>query len=409
MEDIKRARDEAQDALTNAENEFYEAVKKLESQLETAMARLVEPLVNAERKFVAVKAEIVAVKDEIAAAEDQFAAVKHQLHEQSHSVGSALLPADGLGVFSPLQVDAFTGTSSHRCKTAIYHYDFYLDHDLARLVPLFQDDCLRNPQVAGATFSQVPLAADGSENAFVDHAVAVLEPRLVLISKEILGLANVFVAKLHKNSSRLSTAFEPEVPVDLERSLDQSLLDMHLFVPLTKYRCEVFKCTWCRVHQVVVKAAPCNDDELVAEITNEVEIYHCLHSLQGTVIPWLYDYGHMWINGNKYMAIVVEQIEDKDLGAGLELDTRLSLTELSDAERTACMNALGRIHGLGVTHSDVRGANLLFRDKAGQRGSPVYIDFGFAKVMDDCQQAKIDRQDDYLRLLKVFKGHSFHG
>ncbi|KAJ2803320.1 hypothetical protein H4R21_002079 [Coemansia helicoidea] len=217
-------------------------------------------------------------------------------------------------------------------------------------------------------------------------------------------------------SSGLSTAVGAEDTVDMDGWLEHSLLDLDSLVSLSTYRCEMFMGTWGGTRPVVVKAAPVDDEERADEIRNEVAVYRRLRLLQGTDIPRLLAWGSLVLHGRMLVAIVLERIEDRDMINGMardapqpvNLDSRAALKELSDVERTACLNALGRVHRLGVVHNDIRGANVLFRDdKAGKHRSPVIIDFGFATVASK-QAGKAARKADYTRLLDVFNARSIY-
>ncbi|KAJ2765890.1 hypothetical protein IWQ56_003920, partial [Coemansia nantahalensis] len=217
-------------------------------------------------------------------------------------------------------------------------------------------------------------------------------------------------------SSGLSTAVSTEDTVDMDSWLEHSLLDLDSLISLNTYRCEMFMGTWDGSRPVIIKAAPVDDEERADEIRNEVAVYRRLRLLQGTDIPRLLAWGSLVLHGRMLVAIVLERIEDRDMINGMardapqpvNLDSRSALKELSDVERTACLNALGRVHRLGVVHNDIRGANVLFRDdKAGKHRSPVIIDFGFATVASK-QAGKAARKADYTRLLDVFNACSIY-
>ncbi|KAJ2827408.1 hypothetical protein IWW50_001902 [Coemansia erecta] len=145
------------------------------------------------------------------------------------------------------------------------------------------------------------------------------------------------------------------------------------------------------------------------ELRAEVRAYHRLHDLQGLVVPRIISYGYADISGRKYGVLVVEYIGDGDVQSSLTMDTREELKQLTVAEKTACLNALGAIHRRGVVHGDVRGANLLLRPRGSDgRLWPVFIDFGFALLMDKATDHLYDRSADYFRLLDAFEGKSIY-
>ncbi|KAJ2682966.1 hypothetical protein H4R19_007055, partial [Coemansia spiralis] len=65
---------------------------------------------------------------------------------------------------------------------------------------MFQAECLQNPRVASGRFELTNDAASAREDAFVDREVKHLGPRLQLVAKEVLGLRNLHLSKLHTNS-----------------------------------------------------------------------------------------------------------------------------------------------------------------------------------------------------------------
>ncbi|KAJ2473195.1 hypothetical protein IWW56_006016, partial [Coemansia sp. RSA 2131] len=138
-----------------------------------------------------------------------------------------------------------------------------------------------------------------------------------------------------------------------------------------------------------------------------VRAYHRLRDLQGTIVPRVFSYGYATIGRYRFGILAIEFIGNDKIMLPLEMDQRVELKNLTDAEKTACLNALGAIHRRGVVHGDIRGANLLFRSHGlGNNLEPVFIDFGFAQLTGDATKLANAKTEDYFRLLDTFKGIS---
>ncbi|KAJ1851043.1 hypothetical protein LPJ76_006254 [Coemansia sp. RSA 638] len=158
---------------------------------------------------------------------------------------------------------------------------------------------------------------------------------------------------------------------------------------------------------VIIKAAPTNNIEILNELRMEVRAYHRLRDLQGTIVPRVFSYGYATIDGDFFGILAIEFIDNGKMMSALDMDQRMELKNLTDAEKTACLNALGAIHRRGVVHGDIRGANLLFRSRGlGNNLEPVFIDFGFAQLTGDATKLANAKTEDYFRLLDTFKGIS---
>ncbi|KAJ2193962.1 hypothetical protein GGH18_002381 [Coemansia sp. RSA 530] len=157
--------------------------------------------------------------------------------------------------------------------------------------------------------------------------------------------------------------------------------------------------------RVIIKAAPADNIEILDELRMEVRAYHRLRDLQGTIVPRVFSYGYATIDGHRFGILVIEFIGNDKIMSALDMDQRMELKNLTDAERTACLNALGAIHKRGVIHGDIRGANLLFRSHGlGNNLEPVFIDFGFAQLAGNATKLSNAKTEDYFRLLDTFKG-----
>ncbi|KAJ2558182.1 hypothetical protein EV175_000914 [Coemansia sp. RSA 1933] len=174
-------------------------------------------------------------------------------------------------------------------------------------------------------------------------------------------------------------------------------------------RCgKIYSGQWRDGQQVIVKATPANDRELMDELRAEIRAYSRLRDLQGSIVPLIITYGYADIDGQSSGILVVEKIQGENILSAVRMDKRSALTRLSNAERVTCLNALGKIHRRGVSPNDIRGANLLFRPrKSGEKLCPVFIDFGFA-MLDTGNKFKQAKEYDYLRMLDVFKGTVFY-
>ncbi|KAJ1787777.1 hypothetical protein LPJ59_005669, partial [Coemansia sp. RSA 2399] len=137
-------------------------------------------------------------------------------------------------------------------------------------------------------------------------------------------------------------------------------------------RCgKIYTGRWSDGQQVVVKATPVGNYELLDELRTEIRAYSRLHDLQGTTVPRLIAHGYANINGRPVGILVVEQIEGEKILSAYAMDTRSALKRLSYDEKFACLRALKMIHSCGVSPADIRGANILFRPrKAGERLRP---------------------------------------
>ncbi|KAJ2776586.1 hypothetical protein H4R18_005591, partial [Coemansia javaensis] len=152
--------------------------------------------------------------------------------------------------------------------------------------------------------------------------------------------------------------------IDMTRRLSQSFQGRKLDHIHISFK-TTYATTWndgTRDVKVVLKATPRSDARRILAARHEIAAYHRLRPLQGTCIPRLLDYGRTEPNGEKCFGIVMERIEDRDLGAQKMLDFRPSIGKLSDQERAACRDVIRKIHDLGVVHRDIRGGNLMFRD-----------------------------------------------
>ncbi|KAJ2656949.1 hypothetical protein IW148_005387 [Coemansia sp. RSA 1199] len=158
---------------------------------------------------------------------------------------------------------------------------------------------------------------------------------------------------------------------------------------------------------VIIKAAPTNNIEILNELRMEVHAYHRLRDLQGTIVPRVFSYGYATIDGDFLGILAIEFIDNGKMMSALDMDQRMELKNLTDAEKTACLNALGAIHKRGVIHGDIRGANLIFRSRGlGNNLEPVFIDFGFAQLSGNATKLANAKTEDYFRLLDTFKGIS---
>ncbi|KAJ2657781.1 hypothetical protein IW148_005007 [Coemansia sp. RSA 1199] len=158
---------------------------------------------------------------------------------------------------------------------------------------------------------------------------------------------------------------------------------------------------------ILIKAAPTDNVEILNELRMEVRAYHRLRDLQGTIVPRVFSYGYATIGRYRFGILAIEFIGNHKIMLPLEMDQRMELKNLTDAEKTACLNALGAIHKRGVIHGDIRGANLIFRSHGlGNNLEPVFIDFGFAQLTGDATKLANAKTEDYFRLLDTFKGIS---
>ncbi|KAJ2785433.1 hypothetical protein H4R18_000516 [Coemansia javaensis] len=200
-----------------------------------------------------------------------------------------------------------------------------------------------------------------------------------------------------------AAADKASIEIDMTRRLSQSLQGRKLGLI---YRCfkTTYATTWNDGEQevkAVIKVTPRNDTNQMFSTRNEIIVYHRLRSLQGTCIPRLLDYGRTELNGKRYFAVVVERIEDRKLGAQQMPDFRPSIGKLSDRERAACRDAIGKMHDLGVIHWDIRGSNLMFRDNLpGPSRIPVFIGLACAAILDNISDE--DEDEDYACLKQMF-------
>ncbi|KAJ2847192.1 hypothetical protein IWW36_003979, partial [Coemansia brasiliensis] len=104
-------------------------------------------------------------------------------------------------IFGPFKVQEDDGSSSnHQSKTARYSYLFFRSKDLVPLAARFQETCMQNTRVAKCQFDRRPPASGRLEDPFVDQIVSEMAPRLKVILESVVGLRNVSLRKLHKNS-----------------------------------------------------------------------------------------------------------------------------------------------------------------------------------------------------------------
>ncbi|KAJ2778180.1 hypothetical protein H4R18_004772 [Coemansia javaensis] len=196
---------------------------------------------------------------------------------------------------------------------------------------------------------------------------------------------------------------ECDIEIDMTRRLSQSLQGRKLGLI---YRCfkTTYATTWNDGDQdvkAVIKLTPRNNTDQMRSTRNEIAAYHRLRPLQGTCIPRLLDYGRTELDGKRYFAIVMERIEDRDLGAQQMPDFRPSIGKLSSQERAACWEAVKKMHELGIIHRDIRGSNLMFRDNLpGPNRIPVLIGLACAAIVEDINDQ--DKDWDYAYFEQMF-------
>ncbi|KAJ2495580.1 hypothetical protein GGH96_006340, partial [Coemansia sp. RSA 1972] len=104
-------------------------------------------------------------------------------------------------IFCRLQVfDENVSESNHECQVAEYRYLFFRSNNLLPLAKKFQAICMRNTQVAACRIEDTAPVANRSEQAFTDQVVREMAPRLRVILEEVVGIRNVHIQTLHKNS-----------------------------------------------------------------------------------------------------------------------------------------------------------------------------------------------------------------
>ncbi|KAJ2554106.1 hypothetical protein EV175_002707 [Coemansia sp. RSA 1933] len=173
-------------------------------------------------------------------------------------------------------------------------------------------------------------------------------------------------------------------------------------------RCgEVHTGKWSDGQAVVVKAAPVDNDELLHELSVEVQAYERLHDLQGTIVPRVIAHGHGNIEGKLVGILAIERIKDEEMLPAVDMDTRSTLMGLTNEERVRCTKAFDAIHDRGVAHGDVRGANLLFRrsQEGGNAPEPVFIDFGFSVFDTNAEAFQDTKMGDTYQLCDAFLGY----
>ncbi|KAJ2426232.1 chaperonin-containing T-complex alpha subunit Cct1 [Coemansia sp. RSA 2524] len=110
-------------------------------------------------------------------------------------------PVESGNIFCSLQV--FYGNASesnHECRVAEYRYSFFRSNDLLPLARKFQAICMRNTQVGTYRVDDAAPVANRSEQAFTNQVVREMAPRLRVILEEVVGIRNVHIQTLHKNS-----------------------------------------------------------------------------------------------------------------------------------------------------------------------------------------------------------------
>ncbi|KAJ2847206.1 hypothetical protein IWW36_003969 [Coemansia brasiliensis] len=177
-------------------------------------------------------------------------------------------------------------------------------------------------------------------------------------------------------------------------------------------RCgHIYNGKWRNSQDVMVKAALLHNQELWDEARAEIHAYGSPIVHRAIGYGWAYAAAD---EDEEYGILVVEHIEGETIFTANKMDTRSTLLKLLDAENTACLDALGKIHKRGVVHKDIYGANLLFRRRGpGKPLQSVFIDFGFAEL-DSGSAGSNSRHfakckgTDYFQLLNAFKGKGVH-
>ncbi|KAJ2559243.1 hypothetical protein GGH12_005477, partial [Coemansia sp. RSA 1822] len=145
-------------------------------------------------------------------------------------------------------------------------------------------------------------------------------------------------------------------------------------------RCgEVFK-GWFNGTQVALKCCSATASlEILRELSNEVLVYEHLSDIQGTVMPRLLTHGLLAVEGQLFLVLVLELIEDKISPTNRDRADDL-IEQLTLDEKRAALDALRTMHDYRVCQGDPHDNNILFERTAGV-GSPLVpriIDFAFA-------------------------------
>ncbi|KAJ2779808.1 hypothetical protein H4R18_003803 [Coemansia javaensis] len=192
--------------------------------------------------------------------------------------------------------------------------------------------------------------------------------------------------------------------IDMTRRLGQSLQGRKLGLIDSCFK-KTYGTTWNDGEQevkAVLKVTPRSDTRRIIATRREIAAYHRLRPLQGTCIPRLLDYGRTGLGGKRHFAVVMERIEDRDLGARQMPDFRPSIGKLSSQERAACWEAISKMHDLGVIHRDIRGSNLMFRDNLhGPNRTPAFIGLGEAATVDDINDEDKAQEYEYLEQIEI--------
>ncbi|KAJ2821230.1 hypothetical protein IWW50_004725 [Coemansia erecta] len=341
-------------------------------------------------------------------------------------------PTDSGNVFGQLRVYTDNiSASNHECKVATYRHLFFRSKDLLPLAAKFQAICLRNARVVACQIDNQAPVADRTEEAFAKQVVRDMAPRLRVILAEVVGLANIHIQTLHKNSgvdigltayssdygrtefflpievknvfgADTNTNRVPERNADNYRANEDEL--RAICCQEQQLNPEALWHAFSQIAHYMEHGMPQANYSMMAEITNELAAYHRLKGLQGVDIPRLFEHGYGYVDGEEYAVLIMERIcEPALIVESMMFDERPVFKELKTSEKTACVNALGRVHRHGVSHNDVRGANLLFRTAPDGQRTPVFIDFGFAEWASKVNSFARCCKHDYVSLMNIFE------
>jgi hypothetical protein len=119
--------------------------------------------------------------------------------------------------------------------------------------------------------------------------------------------------------------------------------------------------------------------EMLSELLHEVLIYQTLSDLQGESIPEVLFHGYL--EGILYCV-------------GFSVCGRVP-DIMSEVQKAALFNVLGKVHELGILHNDIKKENIL----VDENGRPFLIDFGFSAVASSLQ----GRENERLQLMKCLE------
>lgn len=144
-----------------------------------------------------------------------------------------------------------------------------------------------------------------------------------------------------------------------------------------------------RVALKAVSSAACDSQRAIRDLKAEVAL---ARRVTHPNVCRIYDLGtHVLTSGAELYFLTMEFVEGKTLGHLLRRHGALPLDEALRLAR-ALLQGLGAAHSAGILHRDFKSDNVILRTDATGRRTPVILDFGLARTLDERSRARTSQQ-----------------